>query len=174
MKLMAKVFLLMLLLSSCSSQVEDYVNSSPEFKLEEYFQGEIKAWGILQDYTDKVSRRFTVDIKANWQGNTGTLKEYFVFDDGETQYREWTLTKLENGLYKGTANDVVGTALIKQQGYAVNLQYQLEVPIDDSSYIFTIDDWMYRIDDTRVFNRSTLSKFGVDVAEITLFFEKKS
>ncbi|MCU4676854.1 DUF3833 domain-containing protein [Catenovulum sp. 2E275] len=166
------ILLTSLFLLACSSNIDDYQTSQPEFKLEDYFNGDILAWGILQDYSNKVTRKFTVEIKANWQGNTGTLDEFFTFDDGETQSRIWTITKLENGLYRGSANDVVGTAEIKQQGSAVNLQYQLKVPIDNSTYTFTIDDWMYRFDEKRVFNRSKLYKFGIEVAEITLFFEK--
>ncbi|WAJ70033.1 DUF3833 domain-containing protein [Catenovulum adriaticum] len=171
-----KIFILCLncfWLNACSTHVSDYTNSSPDFKLEHYFNGNIKAWGILQNYSGKVSRRFTVDIKAKWDGNQGELKEYFEFDDGEKQTRIWTLTKIANGVYEGQANDVIGTAQIKQVGMAVNLQYQLSVPVDGDSYIFTIDDWMYQIDDKRVFNKSTLSKLGVEVAQLTIFFEKQ-
>jgi hypothetical protein len=32
---------------------------------------------------------------------------------------------------------------------------------------------MYQIDEYRVFNRTKMKKFGVTVAEITLFFDKE-
>jgi hypothetical protein len=37
-----------------------------------------------------------------------------------------------------------------------------------------MDDWMYQIDDYRVMNKTTISKFGIDVAEVTLFFDKET
>lgn len=163
-----------MLLISCSAQISDYKNSYPIFKLEDYFNGNIKAWGILQDYNNKLTRNFTVDITASWQGNKGKLHEAFVFDDGETQTRIWYITKLKEGFYQGEANDVIGTANIEQMGNAVNLVYELTVKIDDSDFTFKIDDWMYRVDEKHVFNRSKLKKFGVTVAELTLFFEKQN
>ena len=39
--------------------------------------------GMVQDYTDKQTRRFEVDIEGHVIGNTLTLNEDFVFDDGE-------------------------------------------------------------------------------------------
>ncbi|MER2491826.1 DUF3833 domain-containing protein [Catenovulum sediminis] len=161
-------------LSACSTSIKEYDNTAPEFKLENYFTGKIKAWGMLQNVKGKKTRHFVVDIKACWQDNIGTLHESFEFDDGEKQTRIWTINKIKNGLYEGRANDVEGVASIYQKGSAVNLKYQLQISMDDTTRIFTIDDWMYQIDKTHVFNRSTISKFGVQVAELTLFFAKES
>lgn len=161
------------LLGCSSTQIDDYQNSTPEFKLEDYFDGKVLAWGIFQDFSGKVIRHFTVEINASWQGNVGTLDEDFVFDDGEKQKRIWIIKKIGEGAYQGTAGDVKGTANIYQAGQAVNLEYELEVMIDGEPMVFTIDDWMYRIDKMRVFNKSKMKKFGITVGEITLYFEKR-
>lgn len=89
-------------------------------------------------------------------------------------YRTWQLTKLSNDEYTGSAEDVVGIAKGKQSGFAFQWQYQLLVPIDDEPYQFDMDDWMYQIDEYRVFNRTTMNKFGIKAAEVTLFFDKKA
>ena len=48
MRLLAS-FILILLLNSCSEmKPEDYKNPKPIIKIEEYFQGNVKAWGMLQ------------------------------------------------------------------------------------------------------------------------------
>lgn len=35
------------------------------------------------------------------------------------------------------------------------------------------DDWMWRLDDKRVLNRAYMKKFGLDVGEVIIFFEKQ-
>jgi hypothetical protein len=37
-----------------------------------------------------------------------------------------------------------------------------------------MDDWMFQLDESRVMNKTSMSKFGVKVAEVTLFFDKNS
>ncbi len=161
------------LLSSCSVPVTSYQNGTSDFDIKRYFTGKVIAYGMVQDYTNKVTRRFCVDINGSWQGNKGLLAETFYFNDGEISYRNWQLTKLDDGKYQGTAEDVVGTASGQQSGFAFQWQYQLVVPIDGETYQFILDDWMYQVDEYRVFNRTAMKKFGIKVAEITLFFDKQ-
>lgn len=163
----------MLFVASCSTKVDDYQASSPQFDIKQYFTGNVIAWGMIQDYSNKVTRRFCVDLEGIWRGNQGELRETFYFDDGEVSYRNWQLTKLAGGKYKGTAEDVEGIAYGQHQGFAFQWQYNLFVPIDDTTYKFFMDDWMYQTDEYRVFNKTTMSKLGVTLAEITLFFDKQ-
>ncbi|MFT5758349.1 MAG: hypothetical protein ACI9LM_003088 [Alteromonadaceae bacterium] len=164
----------LLFMTSCSTEVTDYQHTRPKFDIKSYFDGELIAWGMVQDYSDLVTRRFCVELNARWQNNQGELDEIFYFDDGEISYRTWQLTKLKNDQYSGTAEDVVGSAKGKQSGHAFQWQYQLLVPIDGKIVQFDMDDWMYQIDQYRVFNRTKMNKFGVNVAEITLFFDKET
>lgn len=170
------IFFIFLLTSlmSCSHNRQDYQNTTPKFDIKEYFQGRVLAWGTVQDFTDKVTRRFCVEIDASWQNNKGVLAETFYFDDGEVSYRNWQLVKLAEGKYQGTAEDVVGVAYGQHAGFAFHWQYSLQVPIEDEVYTFTLDDWMYQLDDKRVLNKTKMKKLGVTVANITLFFEKSS
>ncbi|MBA6415742.1 DUF3833 domain-containing protein [Colwellia sp. 6M3] len=167
------VFGLVLALSSCTAQLEDYQTTSPKLDIQEYFNGKSIAWGMVQDYSSKVTRRFCVELDGEWQGNEGILKEVFYFTDGEVSYRNWQLTKLEQGKYRGRAEDVVGEANGQQKGFAFQWQYNLMVPIDGDVIELSLDDWMYQIDEYRVFNRTNMKKLGVTVAEITLFFDKQ-
>ncbi len=171
MKRLTLMFLL-LLVTSCSADISDYKNTSPRFDIKTYFTGDFVAWGMVQDYTNQVTRRFCVELNGAWQNNQGKLQEVFYFHDGETSYRTWLLTKLPNDEYIGTAEDVVGVAKGKQTGHAFRWQYQLLVSIEGDTYSFDMDDWMYQLDNDRVINKTTMSKLGVDVAEITLFFDK--
>ena len=177
---MKKLILLLLMafsiviLSSCSTHIHEYQGEQPKFDLKNYFSGKIVAWGMLQNYADKVTRRFCVEIDGEWQGNKGLLKETFYFDDGEISHRNWQLMKMGNGKYFGTASDVVGEAKGQEQGFAFHWRYVLKVPVDGGEYNITMDDWMYRIDKNRLMNKTTMKKFGVKVGEVTLFFEKSA
>lgn len=162
------------LISSCSTGLDDYQESKKPFDIKEYFDGKVIAWGIVQDYNNKVSRRFCVELVGTWQGNEGVLAEKFYFNDGEISYRNWQLSKLIDGSYEGQAEDVVGTAIGKHQGFAFQFQYELSLVVEDETYQVSMDDWMYQLDEYRVMNKTSMSKFGVKVAEVTLFFDKQT
>lgn len=163
---------LLLLTVGCSADISDYKKTTPKFDIKTYFTGKFIAHGMVQDYSNKVTRRFCVELNGTWQNNQGKLAEVFYFHDGEISYRTWQLTKLPNDEYRGTAEDVIGIATGTQSGHAFNWRYDLSVPIDESNYTFAMDDWMYQLDDNRVMNKTTMSKLGVELAEITLFFDR--
>ena len=114
-----------LLISSCSMSLKDYKETNMPFDIKEYFDGNIIAWGIVQDYSKEVTRRFCVEIIATWEGNKGVLAETFYFNDGEISFRNWQLVKQKDGRYQGTAEDVPDIAMGEHKGFAFQFQYQL-------------------------------------------------
>ncbi|HHX8642489.1 TPA: DUF3833 domain-containing protein [Vibrio diabolicus] len=161
------------LLSACSADIDNYQSSTPTFDLFGYFEGETKAWGMVQDYTEQQTRRFEVDIVGTVEGNTLTLVEDFVFDDGEVDQRIWVITKLEDGRYEGKAEDIIGVATGAEQGNALQWRYDFELQMDYSTVTVAFDDWLYRQDEKHVFNLTKIKKFGIEVGTITLFFQKQ-
>ncbi|WP_286269398.1 DUF3833 domain-containing protein [Thalassotalea hakodatensis] len=159
-------------LIGCSSDVSDYRNTSPKLDIKSYFSGKLVGWGMINKYDNKVSRRFCVEIIGTWLGNKGELDETFYFLDGEVSKRVWQLNLEANGKYNGQAHDVIGTAKGQQVGMAFNWQYELDVEIDNDVIRFSMDDWMYQLDDNRVMNKTAMNKYGITVADITLFFDK--
>lgn len=167
------ITLLSLLLISCSSEQSQYKNTAPNFELDKYFSGPITAWGMVKDYSNKVTRRFCVEMTGTWQDNQGLLAETFYFDDGEVSYRNWKLTKDDSNNFTGTAEDVVGLASGRGEGFSFRWQYNLSLAIDDTEYEFDLDDWLYQMDDYRLFNQTDMKKLGVTVATLTIFFDKQ-
>ncbi len=160
-------------LAGCAStDVAEYRTEKPAFDLARYFNGSIDGWGMFQDRSGKVVRRFTVRIDARWDGNSGTLDEHFEYADGEKQNRVWKLVKTGDR-YVGTAGDVVGSGLGTSAGNAFNLKYVLALPVDGRIWHMDMDDWMIMIDEQTVLNRTTMSKFGFRVGEVTLSFRKR-
>ena len=87
-------------------------------------------------------------------------------------YREWTILKIDENYYEGTAGDVVGKAKGYQYGSAFKFEYDLIVPFKGKEIKVTFDDWIFKQDDQVAINRATLSKFGFKVGELTVFFFK--
>jgi hypothetical protein len=52
-------------------------------------------------------------------------------------------------------------------------QYQPEVPWNDGSIVVNLDYWLYLVDERHVINKTTLTKFGFSVGELTLGIEKQ-
>lgn len=164
---------LLLTLNACSSiSVNEYSNNTPKFIPQEFFNGTLSAQGVIKNRSGKVTRYFTAIINAHWKDGVGTLDEKFIFNDGEIQYRTWTLTPSAQNSFKATASDVVGTGDGKFSGNAVNLHYTLAVKYNDSTLNLTVNDWMWLIDSKTVLNESTLSKFGIKVGSIQLAMVK--
>jgi hypothetical protein len=163
----------LLALSGCSSvSVDDYSKNSPKLTPQEFFTGNLTAKGVVKNRSGKVTRYFTATINAYWKDGIGTLDEKFIFDDGEIQYRTWTLTPSGQNLFNGTAGDVIGIGAGKFSGNAINLNYTLKVKLTNSTINLKVDDWMWLVDSNTVINESTLTKFGFKVGSIQLVIVK--
>ncbi|SBS29912.1 hypothetical protein MAQ5080_01538 [Marinomonas aquimarina] len=162
-------------LSGCSSpRIEAYADNQPEFKVQEFFQGDLVAHGVLKDRSGEVTRSFYADLNGSWENGVGTLDEWFVFDDGERQQRTWTLTPNGDGSYTATAGDVVGAGQLETAGNALFMQYVLRVPYDGDTIDLKVDDRMYLVTPDHLINESVLTKFGFEVASITLSIRQKA
>ena len=160
---------LALALAGCSSVTpDDYQGRSPAFEPESFFNGALTAHGVVKDFSGKAIRHFSADITGCWDEGVGTLDEDFVFDDGETQKRIWTLTPDGDQTYIGTAGDVVGEGLARWQGNAMFLEYTLRIELEDGPIDVKIDDRMYRVSENVVINESKMRKLGFGVGEILL------
>ena len=164
-------------LSGCSVSVdgEDYRSVSPVFDIEQFFDGNVKAWGIVQNRSGEVVQRFVVDIDGSVDGDTLTLDESFNYGvgDGPTS-RTWTIVKQSDNSYVGRASDIDGPAKGTSFGNAFNFHYEMDLPVDDTTYSVTFDDWFWAFDDSTMMNRSYIRKFGIVMAEVTIFMQKQT
>jgi hypothetical protein len=160
-------------LNGCGTgPVQGYADTTPKIAAEEFFNGPVKAWGVVQSMSGKVVQKFDVKMVGKWQGNVGTLDEEFTYYDGKKQHRTWTITKLADGRYEGTAGDIVGKATGNTSGSAMQWNYVMDIPVDGKVWRITLDDWMFLMNDGVLINRSYLKKFGLTVAELTIVMQK--
>lgn len=164
----------LIMFSGCTGpDIQYYKDTTPRADIKEYFNGPIKAWGVVQDWRGRVTRRFDVEMVGEWNGDVGTLTEHFDYYDGKKQKRVWTIKKLADGSYEGTASDIVGTAKGETAGSAVRWNYIMDLPVGDKTYRIRFDDWMWVMNDGVLINRSYLKKFGIKVSELTIFMQKQ-
>ena len=162
-----------MLMTGCATLTpQDYARESPKLDLATYFNGKVDGWGMVQDRSGKVLRRMVVEIDCKWNGNDGVLDESFQWSDGKTEKRVWKIRK-DGDRYVGKAGDVIGEAIGEAAGNTLRWNYVLALPVGESTVNMDMDDWMWMIDDKTLANRTTMSKFGVKVAEISIFFRKR-
>ena len=155
--------------------IQDYQNTTPELRIENYFQGNTQAWGIFQDRFGKIRRKFSVDITGEWDENQQTLKlvEDFDYDDGEKEQRVWTINKTGANTYTGAADGVIGQAQGKSSGNAFNFKYTFNLPVEGKIWRVTFDDWMYLQDENVLFNKATIRRWGIRLGDVYIFFDKR-
>ncbi len=168
--------LVMLSVSGCTLTIDgnDYVQQPPKFSLEQFFTGNVTAWGIVQNRSAEVVQRFIVDIDGTVQDGVLVLDETFEYIVGEgVTERVWRLTPQPDGTYLGEAGDINGQATGQAFGSAFNFVYEMDLTVDGTTYNVQFDDWFFALDDTTLMNRSYIKKVGIVVAEVTIFMQKQ-
>lgn len=176
MKRLWSVLLFTISLTGCSIAIDGkkYEQTAPPLSLENFFDGNVKAWGVVQNRSGDVVQRFTVDIKGSMEGETLILDESFNYEVGEGPLqRTWRITPQGNGHYEGRAGDILGVAKGTSYGNAFNFQYKMNLPVDDTTYEVAFDDWFWAMGDGTLMNRSYVKKFGLVMAEVTIFMQQQ-
>lgn len=167
------LLVILVVLGGCSTMsVKEYADRRPELKPEEYFDGHVKAWGIFENRSGKVTREFTGDFHGKWDGTTLRIDETLNYKNGETDERTWEFTKTGDNTYELTAENIVGEGTGKARGNALHLEYTLGVDVDGSTWNLTADDWMYRQDERTVINRASLTWYWFKAGELTIVYRK--
>ena len=164
-----------LVLCGCRTpDVSQYANLKPGLDLEHYFIGHTDAYGMFQKRDGTLVKRFHVVITGTKKDDSLILDEQFSYDDGTHQQRIWTLTRDAQHRWHGKAADVTDEAIGEIAGNTLHWQYGLLLPVDGSDWNMHFDDWMYLVDDNVMINRASMSKWGIELGQVTLFFVKKS
>jgi Protein of unknown function (DUF3833) len=172
-----------LLLAACTGKpsFDDPALSDREMNLEEFFDGTVVAQGQFQDVFGKARRRFDVTVQGDWDGKRLRLVEDFVYEDGATEQRVWTLVKTgpdaASQTWEGTAPGVIGKATGREDGDRFNWRYTIDLPVPAAdgtvdTVRVTFDDWMWLMSKDRVLNRAYMKRFGLDIGDVIISFEK--
>lgn len=162
-------------ITGCSSmQIDDFKSTSPEFIPQHYFNGPLKAYGMVKDRDGKIVRTFKGDLIGSWDKNgVGTLDEHFIYNDGEKLHRTWTMKP--NGVKKfvATAGDIVGNAEMVAEGNTVMIDYTMRIPYGEGTLDIDVRDWLHLQEDGVILNHSKMKKFGIEVGELVITIIKE-
>lgn len=166
-------------LAACTAKpsFQDASLTDRDLDLETFFEGNLRAYGQFQDILGTVRRQFAVDITGIWDGQTLRLTEDFVYEDGSTEQRIWTLAKTgpvqADQTWRGTAPGIIGVATGREQGDRFNWRYTIDLPVGDGKTTrVTFDDWMWLQSGDRLLNRAYMKRYGLDVGDVIITFEK--
>lgn len=185
MKILTTAVLIVLLTACSSVDIHQYKSNQPILVLDQFFNGELSAHGILKNRSGEVIRYFNVTMTGSWDENgVGTLAEKFIFNDDSIQYRTWTFTPVamtENVAttepntikYQATANDTLAPSLIDLSGNAFFMNYDLLINYQGDDIDVNIDDKMYLVNENVIINESVMTKYGIEVGYITLTIIKQ-
>ena len=162
------------LVGCAAPDVSEYAREKPALDIQRYFNGRVQAWGTFADRSGKVVKRFTVVLDCKWTGDDGVLEEDFTYSDGTKQRRVWNIRKTGESRFTGRADDVVGEAQGHASGNALRWNYTLALPVEGKVWNVQMDDWMYLMDEDTLVNRTVMSKFGIELGQVTLFFSRKT
>ena len=70
---------LLILITGCANKMKppDFKDQKPRLVIENYLSGNVKAWGVIQNRSGKVTRQFSATLNGKWDGSQLILDEKF-------------------------------------------------------------------------------------------------
>lgn len=157
-------------LASCASRpaIPEEADAARPFVIERDLAGKTIGRGRFKSITG-ADRAFTAYLDGAVDGDTLTLVEDFIYDDGEKDRKTWRLTRQPNGEWSGTREDVVGTARGWQDGPAFRLEYLIDIPSKNGgSRRVGFRDVLVLRADSVVYNKANVGWRGFSVGGVEL------
>jgi len=161
-----------LLIGCASPKLENVVSKDIPFDLIEYFKGKTTAWGLVVDRFGNLQRTFKVNLTGKRDNQKLILKEYFTYNNGEKEYREWVITKTKSGSYEGKSKNTIGVAKGKKIGNTMRMVYDTKISVGETDIRVSFDDRFVKTDKNVLINRAEILKWGIKIADVTIFFSK--
>ena len=144
------------------------------FVLERDFGGRTVGQGYVSAINGAY-RAFTAYLNGTWDGTTLTLVEDFVYDDCTKERKTWRFTKLKEGEWSGTREDVVGLARGYQDKKGFRIEYKMQITDDEGNPGKTLSfkDILFKRPDGVVVNNAVMGWFGFKVGKVRLVVERR-
>lgn len=136
-----------------------------------FFDGHVRSWGVIE----RRSGAPTGWVATNCEGHADgpdrlRMVQHLSFQGEAAQERTWSLRRTGPHRFEGTANDMLGTATGEADGRIFHWTWVLARSPGSRPFNVTMDQWMYRLDDGSVLIRTTISKLGIILAEVSEAF----
>jgi len=159
-----------LTLMGCSSMgLEQRASATPTFDFIEFFSGHQRVSGWFADRFGNVRRHFCGDFVGTVRDDgVLVLDEALYYSDGMVETRVWEVSIDEQGNFRAVSDSLVGDAVGKVQGNAMNIKYVMNVQIDESSnWALSMNDFMFLQPDGSLHNITQVKKFGIRIGSVS-------
>ncbi|QCK85218.1 DUF3833 domain-containing protein [Phreatobacter aquaticus] len=146
--------------------------ASQPLVLERVFRGRLRAEGRFTSRLGGATRTLVALMNGRWDGRVLTLAEDFTYSDGERDRVTWRFTKLGEGRYAGTREDVIGTADVRNDGAALKLSYDALVKTGFGRLRVHFEDVIVARPDGSLYNTAVVTFFGIPVGDVELVIRR--
>ncbi len=163
---LSAVFVKNMFFSFRAQDPSDYTDTAPAFDLKTHLTGDILSEGLIFGPKGKMANSFVAKMVGEWDGDTGTLTEEFIYSNGKQQSRKWFLTLREGNRFTAKADDIIGEATGEVSGSTVKMTYRIVLPQEAGGHTLDVTDWLYLTESGVILNKSEMRKFGIKVTEL--------
>jgi hypothetical protein len=162
--------LLALTLAACSKPlpIDHFAATTPEFDAIAVWSGHHRSWGVLENRAGAPTDTVVTDCTGTLNPD-GSLRmaQTLTLGDGTITHRDWHLWRTGPHSFAATANDMVGEAHGTASGRVFHWSWVLALSPGNPLKNVLMDQWMYLYPGGTMMNRTTISKLGVILAEVS-------
>ena len=156
-----------------ANPLDRFAGSGPAFDPVAFWTGHARSWGVMENRAGAPTGIVQTDCVGVAEGADGLhMMQTLTLPDGSVQHRDWHMRRIAPGRFAATANDMVGSATGEAKGRAFHWTWVLATRPGNALFDVTLSQWMYLMDDGGLVNRTTISKLGFTVAEVTEQFQR--
>jgi hypothetical protein len=165
----------LLALAGCSHpmKIGRFANTTPPFDPIAFWTGHTTSWGVVENRAGAPTEIIRTDCQGTPEPGGLHLRQTLVESDGTTRHRDWHLHRTPDGHYTASANDMSGPAYGTAAGRAFHWTWVWETSPGNPLKNVTMHQWMYLLDDGTMLNRTTITKLGVTVAQVSEVFTRE-
>jgi uncharacterized SAM-binding protein YcdF (DUF218 family) len=140
-------------------------------RFEAFFTGRSYANGTLSAINGE-RRDFFISLDGRLAGGVLTLRESFVFSNGEREVKTWRFRKSGPDSYVGTREDVIGETTLIVDGNRASMTYDINLTPKAAPTIVRFEDSLVLESDGSLRNTARMSKFGLPVGRVIVNFAR--
>jgi hypothetical protein len=168
-------FIWLFLFTGCSSmKVPQFAGERPLFDPTRFFAGHTSSIGVMENRRGAPEEIVRTQTTGHWEGKTFLLEQDLEVGEAKPQHRSWRIRRLDAHHFSATATDVVGTAVGEAYGNAFHWSFPLALSPGNPLATVRLSQWMYlQPDGQTMVNHTTITKFGLVVAQVTEQFRRR-
>jgi hypothetical protein len=167
--------LLPLLLAACTSPLppDAFAATTPAFDPVTFWSAPTTSWGVIENRDAEPTAIVTTTTDPTPDGDNALQMTQRLHTAGKDTVRHWHIRRLDNHQFEATANDVVGAARGTAAGRTFHWKWTLATKPGDPLRNVTMDQHMYLADNGALMVRTTISKLGLRLAQISEQFTRR-